>query len=862
VTGCRPEREERCVGRSHGAGLAPRAARLAFAVVVGALLASAPASALTPTAPSRPPLVSSTTTTIPTPPDRTGGDEPSAGGSPQAELDPLVSNGLGSPLCERAVVGSELSGASRRDCESSGFVAAAAPTGNFGLDVHIDTGLLGLSSAGLLAIVQDLFVTPVWMALVWVVHALIVMLEWCFTIDLLDSGSVANGVARGLREMQAAITAPWLATALAIASVLCAYNGLIRRRVVESLTQALLAVAMVAAAVWVMVDPTGTVGTVGGWANRAGLGTLAVSSQGDPSSPERALANGMNLVFSATIEVPWCYLEFGDVDWCTNPSRLDPQLHAAALGLAVTELKSVGCADLAAPQAPCTSHAGAEARALEHSARSLREARTNGAIFLALPPNGPARNAINDPASLLRAICLSDDATDCHGAAAAQAEFRTNHGTWPRVAGLLLIVAGALGMLLLLGFLALRLLGSAIFSLLYLMLAPVAALAPALGDAGRAAFRKWAAHLLGALVSKLLFAFLLGVVLAILGTLEHLEGLGWWTRWLLMSAFWWGLFVRRHQALALTSGGRSSGSAQGSHSKARRRAGEALGASARAQRRVREAKERFSKRAPEVDARSSFGYSRRADKAASSLQTRPSDDGRAAERLPVVGHDGTPDPSPGRPDRAGDREAQPSRGRGSTARPRQANDADGVSSGASVTQPARLGSLVRQRDRALEIGNRRRAARLASRAQRIESETRSSSRVWLGGREYVAAEREARHARFLGAQFALPATGEPRAPGPTQERSYAALAGLAGYGSREYRQLDPPRRWAARLQIDRELTRHRERALTEGQSTANHPRTAPKAGRPATTAPSESVVMRDAREIAARRKRQLERERP
>ncbi len=117
----------------------------------------------------------SATTAAPTSPGETGGDEPSAGGSPQAELDPLVSNGLGSPLCERATVGHELSAASRRDCESSGFVAAAAPTGNFGIDVHIDTGLLGLSSAGLLAIVQNLFVTPVWMALVWAVHALIVI---------------------------------------------------------------------------------------------------------------------------------------------------------------------------------------------------------------------------------------------------------------------------------------------------------------------------------------------------------------------------------------------------------------------------------------------------------------------------------------------------------------------------------------------------------------------------------------------------------------------------------------------------------------------------------------------------------------
>ena len=110
-----------------------------------------------------------------------------------------MSNGLGSPLCNETLGASELSGASRRHCETSGFVAARAPTGNYGIDVHIDTGVLGLSSGGLLTTVQDLFVTPVWMALVWAVHALVVMLEWCFTIDLLDSRSVGGGVASGLR---------------------------------------------------------------------------------------------------------------------------------------------------------------------------------------------------------------------------------------------------------------------------------------------------------------------------------------------------------------------------------------------------------------------------------------------------------------------------------------------------------------------------------------------------------------------------------------------------------------------------------------------------------------------------------------
>ena len=109
-------------------------------------------------------------------------------------------------------------------------------------------------------------------------------------------------------------------------------------------------------------------------------------------------------------------------------------------------------------------------------------------------------------------------------------------------------------MVLLLGFIALRLLGAAIFSLFYLLIAPGMVLAPALGEGGRALFRRWAGHLLAAVVSKLLFSFLLGVVLAVLGILASLRALGWWTQWLLMSAFWWGAYLRRHQALGDRTG--------------------------------------------------------------------------------------------------------------------------------------------------------------------------------------------------------------------------------------------------------------------------------------------------------------------
>ena len=60
---------------------------------------------------------------------------------------------------------------------------------------------------------------PLWMAIVWMVHAVVVMLEWCFTIDVLDSAAAAD-VGAGLRQAQATLTQPWLVIVL-VSCVAC-----------------------------------------------------------------------------------------------------------------------------------------------------------------------------------------------------------------------------------------------------------------------------------------------------------------------------------------------------------------------------------------------------------------------------------------------------------------------------------------------------------------------------------------------------------------------------------------------------------------------------------------------------------------
>jgi hypothetical protein len=796
--------------------------------------------------------------------DENAGVEAGEGTLPQAEADPLVSNGLGSPLCRAIPRAGNLPGSSRRNCETSGFVASGSQTADFGVDVHIDTGLLGLSSGGLSTVVQDICVTPLWMALVWAVHALLVMLEWCFTLDLLDSASVRVGLAHGLRQMQSAFTIPWLATVLAAASVLTAYNGLLRRRVAETLGQTLLMLTMMAGGFWVMLDPTGTVGALGAWANQASLGTLAATGGAAPSNAGQSLAGGMHAVFSAAIEVPWCYLEFGDVGWCRDPSRLDPHLHTAAIAIASEEDARARCAGTTAPSANCTERGGA-AESLVASARLLRAADTNGAIFLALPANGAARNSINERGSLLRAICQSEDATSCHGAAAAEAEFRTNHGTWPRVGGLLLIVAGVLGMLLLLGFIALRLLTAALFSLLYLMLTPVAVLAPALGENGRAAFRKWGTQLLGAVVSKLLFSFLLGAVLVVLGIIADLEALGWWTQWLLMSAFWWTAFARRNQALQFAGATRLGDHRGGG---LLRRVNDVVEPRRRLRERAHEAKQRRRGRLLDAGsgtatstANGSRGRFLPAPATASGRLSEPAVDAQARRLLDV------------------ERRAAS-----------LLDDRSGESEQRVAGLSARLERIKTEHATTTSAGDARRAASLSRRGGALEAQIAGEGAELagarrLGGESSLASsgardeQHELERSRFLDQQSARPGAIDAHRTRARERRDYVALAGLLGYAGHEFRRLGEPQKRVARLAIDRELAL-RKSAVTGGGAP---PQTAPSARtshmptsddgdqprqdgtrpqgaerlRPARREISQSSVMRDVREVEAGRKRQL-----
>lgn len=834
-------------------------------------------------APSKPPLGSGGT-------EKTFEEEASSSVS-QSGGDPLVDNGLSSPLCRKSA---DLSPLAARDCRISHFDAAQAPTGNYGFDVHVNTGLTDVAND------LDVYIlNPVqwsWTLLVAVVHLVIVVLEWCYTIDPLET-SVIGGITQSLARTQTTFTHPWLELALAVAAMFALYHGIVRRRVAQTLGEVTLMALMMIGGLWVILNPLGTIGALDEWANEASLGTLAAVATGTPEDSGRTLADSMQSIFSGAIGGPWCYMEFGKVGWCES-KHMDSRLVAAADRIATKERAKIG----------------------SQSAELLDAARTNGELFLALPSNGPRRNSINDSGSLFNVLC-GHSQEPCQGPTAGEAEFRAGGGTPWRVLGLFLFWFGVLGMVLVLGFIALHLLTAALFSIFFLLLAPAAVIAPALGDGGRAAFRNWVTRLLGAICAKLIYSFALGVVLLMQQTMLKVHTFGWAGQWLLVSTMWWWLYFKRHQVDGFAKGGY-----RGDHHEHRsllRRARERAQNPPEMVRAGKWVKDKLRTPPPSVGQKRKLAQAGLA-RAKGILDGQVK---RSLEREHGEAH-ALVQAAPEVEARVSAKRAQLERNQAAhSAALRKAGEAKSGREAAlnphsliALPDPGRTAAGFA----AEEKSQRRHAARLQNRMGRLRAEIAGEQDSLTAARRTVADGEQAKRgtgsvytreqaehrARNLDVQAALPDRG--RAGPGGEKRDYVGAAGVAGYTRQEFDALDPRGQRVARLEIDRELAarkganvaarevaaagegslKRREQkqadklfdsSLEQGVKAEGHELPAslkPRAqrsgsaadpggrrgagrsqGAPPRRPADESSVMRDAREVMAGRKRQLGRER-
>jgi hypothetical protein len=741
------------------------------------------------------------------------------------DASPLAANGFESPSCTSPALEAQLSAQERTNCSVSGVAVAPVPLSNYSVDVDVPAGLSASFHEDIDSVVEDLFITPIWTAVVWLDHVALIALEWCYSLDLLAPATLSRA-ASVLGAARRVFTDPWLGLALAVAAAGFAWQGLVRRRVLDTLGQAALLVVMVTAGLWIVADPSGTVGAVGGLADRVALATVAASATGDPATPVATVDGAFASVFQSAISGPWCYLEFGDVNWCQNPSALDPTLHAVAVHLETIYRSEASCRAPTIGLVQCAPGGSALQSQLAGAATALGEARSNGELFLALPADALSRTALSGATTtptLYGTLCGSNDPTACTAPTAPQAEFRSASGTWPRVGGLLLIVAGTIGMLLLLGFLAMRLLGAALATLLYLLLAPLAVLAPALGEGGRDAFRLWMTRLVGATLAKLVYSVALGVVLLVVSLLSSLNNLGWWTQWLLISVFWWMAFEQRHRLLSLVMheraeparraplatrvwlAARSAGAGVGAVRASGRLAAGAGGRAVETSKRWREFPQDGAAAGPNLlrgprggGASGAAGVEHRRTRREGRLDGR-SELARQVERV----RDGAAE-ARGRTSVVARERLPAARHELVALELRQSRLAAAIGTAEGRGDRRRVVSLqVRSRRVAGELAARRGAAGVARGAR-----TGGGIRAMLKQRApaSLSRAREARAIRRTLDQAARTPSGALLRSGTRA----APLAGLAGISPSEYLRRSPAEQRVARLQIERELARRRE----------------------------------------------------
>jgi hypothetical protein len=436
--------------------------------------------------------------------------------------DPLSDLGAGSPACRQ-----DVSAAARRNCRISGAVAHRYPLSSYGFDTQIGFSItkIGDSFLGALQSIAAL----AWMALVYCLKGVLLLLEWAFSVDLLGE---AMGPAR--RTLQAlherVIGEPWFMAALSVAALWGIWRGLVQRQTSQTIAGLAATVGLMVCGLVIIANPVGTVGHASTLANQASLGVLAAATGRDIDKPSRSLSEAMIGVFDSVVRDPWCALEFGSVDWCRAPAaRHSNRVTNADVWLAYP--------------------AGSGERTALY--KLLKGEDPDGGFNLLEFATRPALSLIGLDGKE-KSVDVPDEIKALVRKAPERARMQDAGGTFPRFALLALIAIGMTGAIALLGYLGIRLLLAAVLALLLLLFSPAVLLAPAFGEGGRATFIAWARRLIGALAAKVIYALFLAVVLAAAHAITSLE-IGWFGTWLLLIAFWWGVLLKRHELLGFVS---------------------------------------------------------------------------------------------------------------------------------------------------------------------------------------------------------------------------------------------------------------------------------------------------------------------
>jgi hypothetical protein len=450
------------------------------------------------------------------------------------QVDPITGLGIRNPVCDDPAEIHDPD--TRTSCEVTGTPESTYPTSDYGFDVFIPTGVthpIGDFTAGFVTILNG-----IWLGLLFVLKLVLTLLGLAFGLNPFADGPTMARLSAAISRIYATVTEPWLSALVVCAGIAMAWRGLITRDVSGSVAGTIAAVAMLCLGLWVVHAPRESVGRLASFSNQVALGVIAAPQSGSLDDPTGSYAEAMSQVWSRLVEVPFAGLDFSDVNWALGPPPEE----------AVKKADEAFCEDnTALTQLADLQHIGIHTEAQCAAFAEKRFGKPERVIDLYLR---------SSPGSAARATLWNyfdhEEADTYKAKVAAQG----GDGVITRLSMLALFAIGLLGALLLLAWLAIRLLTQAAIAFVLLLALPFALFFPLLGDWGRRSFRRFGLALIGAVLAKVIYAAFLSVVLLGIVVLGSVDGSGGSaTGFLLSAAFSWAVFLKRGELIGWISVG-------------------------------------------------------------------------------------------------------------------------------------------------------------------------------------------------------------------------------------------------------------------------------------------------------------------
>ena len=427
----------------------------------------------------------------------------------------------------------------------SGGLFGEYPLGNYALDSHFSAVSVGLFSgvnvSGVPPMIAFFLANTLWQLTAFLANSLITVFTWAFSLNLL-TGSSQTGGAGALAPVSAAVRTvygsvfgqPWLVLAIVLVGLWAMWKALVQRRYTETASALGVSVVFLLIAMFIVTQPQRTIGSVSKWTNSMSAAFLSLTDKGTLDSQQQAKQADADQLFDVLVYQPWTVLEFGGIEHCTqtgtsNSTSVQPLPASASRQLLAGTQVQVGgrtCINNANKYGP-------------HFLRYQPASDDRNSEYQALADGNSGEVPSSDPTKSSYHLGPEDKpAADADG----------QDGQYERLLLALVILAGELGAFLLLGVLSAGVILAQIVVLVLLGFAPVALVIGVFPGRGHAFFIGWIQRLAAFLLRKAIYSLILAVLLAVSAALiDATSSLGWLLSFLLEAAFFWTVFLYRHQ---------------------------------------------------------------------------------------------------------------------------------------------------------------------------------------------------------------------------------------------------------------------------------------------------------------------------